>query len=87
MFMSERAEPKKRSRTLSLSVELEEKLLKLCEQLGVNPHAYLVTEVGKAVNRDYLQFQTANNTRDQLADFIGKMELAMQNEMASKDKD
>lgn len=78
------SEQKKRSRTLSLSVEIEDKLLKLCEQLGVNPHAYLVTEVGKAVNRDYLAFQVASNQQDALADFFCKMETAMQAEILKK---
>ena len=44
---------KKKPRSLSLTPEVEDKLLKLCDRLGVNPHAYLLNEVGKAVNRDY----------------------------------
>jgi predicted DNA-binding protein len=68
---------KKRPRSLALAPDLEEKLLKLCEQLGVNPHAYLVNEVGKAVNRDYLQFQVASNQKAALEEFMGKMEAMM----------
>ena len=68
---------KKRPRSLALAPDLEEKLLKLCEQLGVNPHAYLVNEVGKAVNRDYLQFQVANNQKAAMDSFMAKMEALM----------
>ena len=71
---------KKRPRSLSLSPDVEDKLLKLCEQLGVNPHAYLVNEVGKCINRDYLQFQVANSQKAALEDFMGKMETMMLNE-------
>lgn len=71
--MNERVEPKKRPRTLTLSVDVETKLLKLCEQLGVNPHAYLVNEVGKAVNRDYLAYQIAEGQQNMFQDFMDKM--------------
>ncbi len=71
---------KKRPRSLALSPDLEERLLRLCEQLGVNPHAYLVNEVGKCVNRDYLQFQVANSQKVALEEFMGKMETIMLNQ-------
>lgn len=72
---------KKRPRSLALSPDLEEKLLRLCEQLGVNPHAYLVNEVGKCVNRDYLQFQVANSQKVALEEFMGKMETIKLNQV------
>ena len=84
--MNERVEPKKRPRTLTLSVDVETKLLKLCEQLGVNPHAYLVNEVGKAVNRDYLQFETANIQRYQMNDFMTQMHTMVLEAMKEESK-
>lgn len=76
---------KKRPRSLSLTPEIEDKLLKLCEQLGVNPHAYLLNEVGKCVNRDYLAFQTAASQMAVLQNFMGNMEQAYLNEQGLKD--
>ena len=64
---------KKKPRSLSLTPEVEDKLLKLCDQLGVNPHAYLLNEVGKAVNRDYLAFQVAVRQQNMFQDFFDKM--------------
>lgn len=55
-----------------LTPEVEDKLLKLCDQLGVNPHAYLLNEVGKAVNRDYLAFQVCCQ-QNMFQDFSDKM--------------
>jgi len=52
-------------------------LLKLCEQLGVNPHAYLLNEVGKSVNRDYLAFQVAANQKAVLEEFMGNVQIAV----------
>lgn len=64
---------KKKPRSLSLTPEVEDKLLKLCDQLGVNPHAYLLNEVGKAVNRDYLAYQIAEGQQNMFQDFMDKM--------------
>ena len=64
---------KKKPRSLSLTQEVEDKLLKLCDQLGVNPHAYLLNEVGKAVNRDYLAYQIAEGQQNMFQDFFDRM--------------
>ena len=64
---------KKKPRSLSLSPEVEDILLKLCDRLGVNPHAYLLNEVGKAVNRDYLAYQIAEGQQNMFQDFMDKM--------------
>lgn len=64
---------KKKPRSLSLTPEVEDKLLKLCDQLGVNPHAYLLNEVGKAVNRDYLAYQIAEGQQNMFQDFFDRM--------------
>lgn len=73
---------KKRPRSLSLTPEIEDKLLKLCEQLGVNPHAYLLNEVGKCVNRDYLAFQTAANQTAVLQSFMSNLEQVFELEQS-----
>ncbi len=49
----------KRSRNVKLNLDVDAKLVKLCEILGVTINAYLLGEVGKAINRDFLQFQLA----------------------------
>ena len=64
---------KKKPRSLSLTPEVEDKLLKLCDRLGVNPHAYLLNEVGKAVNRDYLAYQIAEGQQNMFQDFFDRM--------------
>ena len=64
---------KKKPRSLALTPEVEDKLLKLCERLGVNPHAYLLNEVGKAVNRDYLAYQIAEGQQNMFQDFFDRM--------------
>ncbi len=52
----------------------------------MNPHAYLVNEVGKAVNRDYLQFETANIQRNQMNDFMTHMQTMVQEAMKEESK-
>ena len=82
---------KKKPRSLSLTPEIEDKLLKLCDRLGVNPHAYLLNEVGKAVNRDYLAYQIAEGQQNMFQDFMDKMagvvEARSQNNSHSDCKD
>lgn len=65
-------EPRKEkiSRSLKLDVHLNERLVKLCEHLGVNPNAYLLNEVGKAISRDELAFVVANDSRNAMADIM-----------------
>ncbi|MDT9693781.1 hypothetical protein Q5762_36780, partial [Streptomyces sp. P9(2023)] len=47
-----------------------EKLLKLTQMLGVSIHAYIVTEIGKAINRDYLAFQLQDTQKDALDQMV-----------------
>lgn len=65
-------EPRKEkvSRSLKLDVQLNERLVKLCEHLGVNPNAYLLNEVGKAISRDELAFVVANNSKNAMIDMM-----------------
>lgn len=73
------------SRAVRLSPHIDAKLVAVCDRLGVNINAYLIAEIGKAVNRDYLQFEVAESQKDALRDFISNMESAMHAEL-SKDQ-
>ncbi|EOX4193276.1 hypothetical protein ACPF37_003594 [Vibrio cholerae] len=58
------------SRSFRLEPHIDEKLLKLTNMLGVSIHAYIVTELGKAINRDYLAFQLQDTQRDALEQMV-----------------
>lgn len=63
----------KKARSISLDVTVEAKLVALCTHLGVNPHAYLLNEIGKCVTRDYLAFQVAADNQKSLNDLFAKL--------------
>ncbi len=63
-------ERNKVSRSFRLEPHVDEKLLKLTNMLGVSIHAYIVTELGKAINRDYLAFQLQDTQRDALEQMV-----------------
>lgn len=69
-------EPKrdKVARSLKLEANLNDRLVALCAHLGVNPNAYLLNEVGKAVSRDELAFVVANNSKDGMDSMIDLMQ-------------
>jgi predicted DNA-binding protein len=51
-------------RTVRLSPDINHRLVALCAHLGVNPNAYLVGEIGKAVARDELTYRLTSQTND-----------------------
>lgn len=51
-------------RTVRLSSDINQRLVELCVHLGVNPNAYLVGEIGKAVARDELTFRAGKQNAD-----------------------
>ncbi|EOD3207862.1 hypothetical protein ACJMPS_004860, partial [Salmonella enterica subsp. enterica serovar Newport] len=57
-------------RSIPLTPALDEKLRKLSEILGVSMNSYLVNEVGKAINRDYLAYSVAERQQQQLEEFF-----------------
>lgn len=63
--MSESKEPPVK-RSLSLSKKTNEDLLALADELGVNPHSYMVNELAKAIQRDSIAFQMKKNTDDKV---------------------
>lgn len=50
------ASVKKKGRTIRLSPDVDSRLVSLCAHLGVNPNAYMLAEIGKAVARDEVSF-------------------------------
>ncbi len=65
-------------RSLSLSKKTNDDLLALADELGVNPHSYMVNEIAKAIQRDSLAFQIKKNTDDQLAKMMELLSAAAQ---------
>lgn len=65
----EMSEVKRIGRTIRLTPEVNDRLIVLCEHLGTNPNAYLVSEIGKAISRDELSFRVGRQTADFL-DFL-----------------
>ena len=59
-------------RTVRLEPEMNERLIALCEHLGVNVNAYLVAEIGKAVSRDEVAYKASQHTSN-MADILGGM--------------
>lgn len=71
----------KKARSISLDISVEAKLVALCSHLGVNPHAYLLNEIGKCVNRDYMGFQVAANQQASMDTLISQAVLAIKEGM------
>lgn len=59
-------------RTVRFSPDINQRLLDLCVHLGVNPNAYIVGEIGKAVARDELTFRAQKQNQD-LFEQLGRM--------------
>ena len=72
------------TRTVRLNVDVDAKLIRLTELLGTTINAYLNVELGKAINRDYLQFQVADRQGAAMDNFMQTALAAMQTQM---DKD
>jgi len=79
--------PKKEkvARSLKLEANLNERLVALCAHLGVNPNAYLLNEVGKAVSRDELAFVVANNSKDSMNEMVSTV-MGIFGEIASQEQ-
>ena len=59
-------------RTVRLEPDMNDRLVALCEHLGVNVNAYLVGEIGKAVSRDEVAYKASQHTSD-MAQLLGGM--------------
>ncbi|MGI2002404.1 hypothetical protein [Shewanella frigidimarina] len=69
-------EPKKDkvSRSLKLESDINDRLVAVCRHLGVNPNAYLINEIGKAISRDEVAFVVANNSKNSMNDMVGLLQ-------------
>jgi hypothetical protein len=74
----------KKSRTVRLTPELDSRLLALCDHLGTNPNAYLVTEIGKAISRDEVAFKAVQGSSDTQAQMLALVQ-GFAADMASAD--
>jgi hypothetical protein len=75
------------TRTVRLNVDVDAKLIRLTELLGTTINAYLNVELGKAINRDYLQFQVADRQGAAMDNFMQTALLAMQTQMEKDGED
>lgn len=62
------------TRTIRLTPEVNQRLVDLCEHLGTNPNAYLISEIGKAVSRDEIAFRAQKSQADLFAALTQMME-------------
>jgi predicted DNA-binding protein len=65
-------EPKKDKvpRSLKLESDINDRLVAVCRHLGVNPNAYLINEIGKAISRDEVAFVVAKNQKDSIKEMM-----------------
>ena len=73
---------KKVARNVKIHKTVDDRLVALCEHLGMNPNAYLVSVIGKAVAQDEVSFLSANSLNTQV-DILGEFMHAL----ASKDSE
>lgn len=57
-------ESKRIARSVRLTPDVTRRLTDLCTHLGVNPNAYLVAEIGKAVARDELTYRVTSQAEE-----------------------
>lgn len=79
------AHDRKIGRTIRLTPEVNERLMALCEHLGVSVNAYMTTEIGKAIARDELTYHLRRQTND-MADLIQSMVISMADVQQEIDK-
>ena len=61
-----RAEDKK-TRTIRLTPDVDQRLEALCQHLGTNVNAFLITKIGEIVSTSELAFISKNNSNDMLS--------------------
>lgn len=52
------------TKTIRLNHDVYQRLVSLCDHLGTNPNAYLISEIGKCISRDELTFRATKNNAD-----------------------
>jgi len=69
---------KKIGRSVRLTPEMNDRLVALCDHLGVTIHSYLANEVGKAISRDEVMFQLKKSQSDAMAQMLSAFNDAIQ---------
>lgn len=77
---------KKVGRTINLESDVNDRLIALCIHLGVNPNAYLLNEIGKAISRDELTYKAAQQTQNMQDQFSNLFMQILQQEQDQEDK-
>ncbi|EFN9442096.1 TPA: hypothetical protein ACSHBY_004905, partial [Escherichia coli] len=72
-------------RSVHLTPELDEKLRKLSEILGVSMNSYLLNEVGKAINRDFLAYRVAESQQEVVERFYSNLEKSLEMSLVADD--
>lgn len=67
---------RKVGRTLRLTPDINDRLIALCDHLGVTVNAYMSNELGKAIARDELTYNLRKNTND-MAELVKIMMASM----------
>lgn len=70
----------KHVRSIRLNPDIHERLVALCDHLGVTPNAYIVHAVGKAISQDEMAFKVQQNQSDMFAKLALMMEEAKDQE-------
>lgn len=58
---SQHVKATKIKKSISIEAHVNDRLMEVCQYLGVTPHAYLVARVGESISRDHVQFQVGKN--------------------------
>lgn len=64
------------TKTVRLTPEINNRLVELCDHLGVNVNAYLICKIGEAISRDEVAFkahQHAVNSQAEMSNFFQMM--------------
>ena len=78
----------KHQRTVTLTQDMAERLLRVCTHMGVTPSAYLKQVIGEAVCRhegSLLPKQAADNSQAMMERFFANMAEAIQEEQSNEE--
>lgn len=57
-------------RTVKLESDINDRLLSLCEHLGVNPNSYLVNKIGEAISKDEVSYIASRHVSNQNKELV-----------------
>lgn len=70
----------KHVRSIRLNPDIHDRLVALCDHLGVTPNAYIVQAIGKAISQDEMAFKVQQNQSDMFAKLALMMDEAKDKE-------